>query len=287
MEQTPFVMWSKRRLGASNPINDDSWEEQAFAEDAAGALGGCIWPPRSYSCSFCRREFRSAQALGGHMNVHRRDRARFNQSPDPNQMSHLDQAGHDSIPPQIHQLFHNPSPKSALGAATTPISPPELLRCPADIKIPPYLSSFPGEFRDRLSGGVGFVPARSNSFSKNCFHITGCRSEKNNKLSLKKQRDYGHKTRSDLVESNSLMGLNLATQTPSSFSDDDDEEEEDTMTSTTLRKRRRTDEPFVPVLLKRTLQAVVHVDELSNNAGEELDLELRLGDRPKGKLPLS
>ncbi|GJX49865.1 putative germin-like protein [Tanacetum coccineum] len=55
----------------------DSWEEQAFAEDAAGPLGGCIWPPRSYTCSFCRREFRSAQALGGHMNVHRRDRARL------------------------------------------------------------------------------------------------------------------------------------------------------------------------------------------------------------------
>ncbi|KAL1804015.1 hypothetical protein DCAR_0935704 [Daucus carota subsp. sativus] len=35
------------------------------------------WPPRSYTCSFCKREFRSAQALGGHMNVHRRDRARL------------------------------------------------------------------------------------------------------------------------------------------------------------------------------------------------------------------
>ncbi|KAG2240662.1 hypothetical protein Bca52824_097138, partial [Brassica carinata] len=26
------------------------------------------WPPKNYTCSFCRREFRSAQALGGHMN---------------------------------------------------------------------------------------------------------------------------------------------------------------------------------------------------------------------------
>ncbi|XP_075473915.1 uncharacterized protein LOC142504965 [Primulina tabacum] len=57
----------------------DSWEEQAYADDVSGILGGCVWPPRSYSCSFCRREFRSAQALGGHMNVHRRDRARLNQ----------------------------------------------------------------------------------------------------------------------------------------------------------------------------------------------------------------
>ncbi|XP_041008884.1 transcriptional regulator SUPERMAN-like [Juglans microcarpa x Juglans regia] len=28
-----------------------------------------------YTCRFCNRQFRSAQALGGHMNVHRRDRA--------------------------------------------------------------------------------------------------------------------------------------------------------------------------------------------------------------------
>ncbi|CAM0951032.1 unnamed protein product [Alopecurus aequalis] len=41
------------------------------------------WPPRSYPCSFCKREFRSAQALGGHMNVHRRDRARLRHGSPP------------------------------------------------------------------------------------------------------------------------------------------------------------------------------------------------------------
>ncbi|KQJ84296.1 probable transcriptional regulator RABBIT EARS [Brachypodium distachyon] len=46
----------------------------AHDEDADG---GASWPPRSYTCAFCRREFRSAQALGGHMNVHRRDRAKM------------------------------------------------------------------------------------------------------------------------------------------------------------------------------------------------------------------
>lgn len=62
----------------------NTWEERTFMEDARGQLGGggCMWPQRSYSCSFCRREFRSAQALGGHMNVHRRDRARLKQSLD-------------------------------------------------------------------------------------------------------------------------------------------------------------------------------------------------------------
>nr|QTJ02284.1 C2H2 ZF type transcription factor [Catharanthus roseus] len=58
-----------------NQEEDDSWEIRAFEQDS----GNITWPPRSYTCTFCRREFRSAQALGGHMNVHRRDRARLHQ----------------------------------------------------------------------------------------------------------------------------------------------------------------------------------------------------------------
>ncbi|GMH22602.1 hypothetical protein Nepgr_024445 [Nepenthes gracilis] len=55
--------------------DDDSWELRAFKE-GANNIAAATWPPRSYACTFCNREFRSAQALGGHMNVHRRDRAR-------------------------------------------------------------------------------------------------------------------------------------------------------------------------------------------------------------------
>ncbi|GLJ22259.1 hypothetical protein SUGI_0418580 [Cryptomeria japonica] len=72
----PWSMWRPRV-----EEDEDSWEARAFAEDTAGLMGGSTWPPRSYSCNFCRREFRSAQALGGHMNVHRRDRAKLRQSP--------------------------------------------------------------------------------------------------------------------------------------------------------------------------------------------------------------
>ncbi|KAF5192967.1 Zinc finger protein [Thalictrum thalictroides] len=70
-------MWNTTR---QNQDDDDSWEVRAFAQDT-GNIMGTTWPPRSYTCTFCRREFRSAQALGGHMNVHRRDRARLRQSP--------------------------------------------------------------------------------------------------------------------------------------------------------------------------------------------------------------
>ncbi|KZV52542.1 putative transcriptional regulator RABBIT EARS [Dorcoceras hygrometricum] len=61
-------------------MDSNSQSSMDLCEDQA-PLGSFIWPPRSYSCSFCSREFRSAQALGGHMNVHRRDRARLKQSP--------------------------------------------------------------------------------------------------------------------------------------------------------------------------------------------------------------
>lgn len=73
-------MWNPKPHQAEE---DDSWEVRAFAEDTGNVMG-MTWPPRSYTCAFCRREFRSAQALGGHMNVHRRDRARLHQVIPPN-----------------------------------------------------------------------------------------------------------------------------------------------------------------------------------------------------------
>ncbi|CAN6382188.1 unnamed protein product [Urochloa humidicola] len=98
-----WAMWGAKRssttTAAASSISawapaaggEPSWEEQAFARDAAAGLGGCVWPPRSYSCTFCRREFRSAQALGGHMNVHRRDRALFRQGGSSPEDSNNDQ----------------------------------------------------------------------------------------------------------------------------------------------------------------------------------------------------
>ncbi|XP_057512554.1 zinc finger protein 10-like [Actinidia eriantha] len=125
-------MWSKRKNSLNSHLPSqqstlnyplfygDSWEEQAFAEDAAGAVGGCVWPPSSYSCNFCKREFKSAQALGGHMNVHRRERARLKQSSSPEDNEILDhylQNYHNHIPctetSQICKMVCNPKPDSS------------------------------------------------------------------------------------------------------------------------------------------------------------------------------
>ncbi|KAL5231899.1 hypothetical protein ABZP36_030675 [Zizania latifolia] len=121
--------------GSSAASYYETWEERAFAEDSAGHLGGCIWPPRSYSCSFCGREFRSAQALGGHMNVHRRDRARLKLSgaaPDdggaggesnvvmpPHQTYMMQQP----CPPQIDALQHAYSASPSIAPRPRPVDP--------------------------------------------------------------------------------------------------------------------------------------------------------------------
>ncbi|CAN8274748.1 unnamed protein product [Cochlearia groenlandica] len=69
-------MWNPKAQNFIDEEDDDeSWEAKAFEQDTKGNISGSTWPPRSYTCNFCLREFRSAQALGGHMNVHRRDRA--------------------------------------------------------------------------------------------------------------------------------------------------------------------------------------------------------------------
>ncbi|KAH7577646.1 hypothetical protein ACOSP7_001377 [Xanthoceras sorbifolium] len=59
----------------SNPYEDSkssSSEETDRSEQASDDMG----TGRSYECVFCKRGFTTAQALGGHMNIHRKDRAK-------------------------------------------------------------------------------------------------------------------------------------------------------------------------------------------------------------------
>ncbi|PUZ46329.1 hypothetical protein GQ55_7G060500 [Panicum hallii var. hallii] len=93
------------------------------------SLAGCFpWPPpqrslssSSYTCGYCRREFRSAQALGGHMNVHRRDRARLRQCcpayPSPLPSSNPQAAPHQHRAP-LPNLNYSPPHCAAAPAAT-------------------------------------------------------------------------------------------------------------------------------------------------------------------------
>ncbi|CAM9000899.1 unnamed protein product [Rhodiola kirilowii] len=94
--------------------NNNSAAASASSKDNGYAnMSGFSWPPRLYVCSFCKREFRSAQALGGHMNVHRRDRARLRQSP-PSTLSHpMDQLVEGDSINLVPSPSTNPNPNLA------------------------------------------------------------------------------------------------------------------------------------------------------------------------------
>ncbi|CAI9776891.1 unnamed protein product [Fraxinus pennsylvanica] len=103
-------------------------------------LGEFSWPPRFYTCNFCKREFKSAQALGDHMKVHRRERARMRESPpsDNGQYSLLNL----NLEPNPNQNM-NPNP-SISSSSTLAKFPPFNSTLPQI--FPPSLSSMPSCF---------------------------------------------------------------------------------------------------------------------------------------------
>ncbi|XP_062167625.1 uncharacterized protein LOC133873858 [Alnus glutinosa] len=66
---------------AINPQNLEKSDQMKWGSELQGS--GQV---RSYTCAFCQRGFSNAQALGGHMNIHRRDRAKLKQAADENSL---------------------------------------------------------------------------------------------------------------------------------------------------------------------------------------------------------
>ncbi|XP_020236838.1 transcriptional regulator TAC1 [Cajanus cajan] len=58
---------------------------------------------RSYECNFCRRGFSNAQALGGHMNIHRKDKAKLKQQQQQQQQSSISNQTEPSLDKVIPQ----------------------------------------------------------------------------------------------------------------------------------------------------------------------------------------
>ncbi|KAK9283770.1 hypothetical protein L1049_012022 [Liquidambar formosana] len=274
MEQARYWMWMKRKntlkpqhIQASmmNSFND-SWEEQAFAEDAAGPLGGCVWPPRSYSCNFCRREFRSAQALGGHMNVHRRDRARLKQSLSPHHEVQNDQ-NHDQktckslgaqYPSEVGTIEYNQNnPNCNPSFVSSPHSPSRI-----------SASSTQENFSEHT-----FVSLYSSSNVQE--HHSKTEVEKSPRI--EESISLG---RNNYVETNLSLGLDLVVgrNRPTGSSSDEAIRRKKHKTTTVVSS--------LPFFLKLCLNDRYHVHSdvhgvLHNSSMEDLDLELRLGDTPK------
>lgn len=258
-----YWMWMKRKQ------NDDllmkgtsSWEEKAFAEDqysSSRSLGGCIWPPRSYSCSFCMREFRSAQALGGHMNVHRRDRARLKQcliNPNtPQLLSH--HHNHDS---NISLHNYNLDPDHCSFPSNNYNS---RVSATKDHELPflyPFSSSSSSAAADPCSGSFLDSKPRSERNS---------REESEDWIWLGHggdgDNDHDHVETDLCVGLNSVVGGNRSRRTRSCGDD-----ESDCKKTTTI--------PFF--INHCHLQSQV-IELKAGPSLEDLDLELRLGDSPK------
>ncbi|PIN07595.1 hypothetical protein CDL12_19831 [Handroanthus impetiginosus] len=76
-------------INPSGPENFDPtiiWRSDEFAQNSGRS---------NYRCTFCSRGFSNAQALGGHMNIHRKDRAKLKEFPNEISLT-LDLIGNSS-----------------------------------------------------------------------------------------------------------------------------------------------------------------------------------------------
>lgn len=67
---------------------------------------------RSYQCVFCKRGFTTAQALGGHMNIHRKDRAKTRPASSTNFNNKKEE---DYTGPRFYQPISSYAPYYAAG----------------------------------------------------------------------------------------------------------------------------------------------------------------------------
>ncbi|KAK6929819.1 hypothetical protein RJ641_003913 [Dillenia turbinata] len=81
-------MESGKQSNSSSEENDQSSEQ----------VNDDIGTGRSYECIFCKRGFTNAQALGGHMNIHRKDRAKTKQVVTPSS-NVLSSSSSSHVPP--------------------------------------------------------------------------------------------------------------------------------------------------------------------------------------------
>ncbi|XP_010517050.1 PREDICTED: uncharacterized protein LOC104792567 [Camelina sativa] len=286
---------------------ESSWEELAFAEDDAA---GSLWPPRSYTCSFCRREFRSAQALGGHMNVHRRDRARLKQADDQYLFSK------SSSPPEYPS--HNDSDDIRETSCYTLVfnSKPNYFKtqhsCVIDLSsssslpyLTPRVSSGLPEKQNTSSSSPSFVVEPSKNSKKipsspwpcpstfveqkrcDLYEIPVMEGDKKRKIESDVPR-IEHKAKLGLGSSTDLsvsMNLVIHQSFPVTAHGSDDEIGRGDI----CKRRRRHESPSQPSIFISSLSCksdiITRKEDIKHKGDrfEDLDLELRLGtDPPKG-----
>ncbi|XVF28659.1 hypothetical protein REPUB_Repub15cG0049300 [Reevesia pubescens] len=211
MERNSFSNSLKDHSIGNKPIKDSSnnnqnnykLKESSWSSKNTGLgedyLAGFSWPPRSYTCSFCKREFRSAQALGGHMNVHRRDRARLRQSPPK-----------DHGQPPFLNLNLNPNPNPNFSSSSSLVSSPMASTLPSFLVSPPFsslsssqASAFPCEIKKWRVNGTLIDPLSSKGSDST--NMKGAKSY----FGVKEFKDYGCNTNKFLKKKTEYVTLDL------------------------------------------------------------------------------
>ncbi|KAH7678146.1 beta-beta-alpha zinc fingers domain-containing protein [Dioscorea alata] len=86
-------------------MEEDHLSKQASKQAVFDDQNTCLpnSSTRSYDCIFCKRGFSNAQALGGHMNIHRKDRSKLKQTSNTTRSPSLD-ITNEIIPPYFPTL---------------------------------------------------------------------------------------------------------------------------------------------------------------------------------------
>ncbi|KAA8550779.1 hypothetical protein F0562_002463 [Nyssa sinensis] len=149
-----FAMESGHREEDSSVNSSEEVDQPEQENNDAGA-------GRSYDCMFCKRGFTTAQALGGHMNIHRKDRAKNRPSSinsnkhEENYQSLVFSQPISSHQPPYYSAAHEPQMNyrtyfPAATSGTRPSNPykHENLR---DDQTPHHLNPFGDDWRTNLS----------------------------------------------------------------------------------------------------------------------------------------
>ncbi|KAI5649422.1 hypothetical protein M9H77_35427 [Catharanthus roseus] len=66
-------------MGSGKQSNSDTTSDEEIDQPREKSDNSSSGIGRSYECNYCKRGFTNAQALGGHMNIHRKDKAKAKQ----------------------------------------------------------------------------------------------------------------------------------------------------------------------------------------------------------------
>jgi hypothetical protein len=92
---------TKEEGGRRMRMTDDDKQQRPHDDGDSSGEEGTRQP---YNCTFCRRGFPTAQALGGHMNIHRKDRGRASTVAEIS-LFHAERPG--ALPPLELRLFES------------------------------------------------------------------------------------------------------------------------------------------------------------------------------------